>query len=123
MAHSSIRFGIGRFTTEEEVDFVIGKIVAIVEREWLLLDPREVLLIRCLGRLGRRSARSLAALGDGPGGNRHQDDRLVRFACLPVHTELTRLLLTSPTGPSTERSAQRYRYSAVSGIAALSVVA
>ncbi|KAM0787244.1 hypothetical protein ACM66B_006480 [Microbotryomycetes sp. NB124-2] len=32
MAHSSIRFGIGRFTTEEEVDFVISKIVAIVER-------------------------------------------------------------------------------------------
>lgn len=26
MAHSSIRFGIGRFTTEEDIDFVIGKI-------------------------------------------------------------------------------------------------
>jgi cysteine desulfurase len=33
MAHSSIRFGIGRFTTEEEIDFVTDKIVAIVERE------------------------------------------------------------------------------------------
>ncbi|SDA01498.1 BZ3500_MvSof-1268-A1-R1_Chr10-1g02726 [Microbotryum saponariae] len=33
MAHSSIRFGIGRFTTEEEIDFVTNKIVAIVERE------------------------------------------------------------------------------------------
>lgn len=32
MAHSSIRFGIGRFTTEEEIDFVTNKIVAIVER-------------------------------------------------------------------------------------------
>ncbi|KAL8280134.1 hypothetical protein RQP46_007464 [Phenoliferia psychrophenolica] len=32
MAHSSIRFGIGRFTTEEEIDFVVEKIVAIVER-------------------------------------------------------------------------------------------
>lgn len=32
MAHSSIRFGIGRFTTEGEVDFVVDKIVAIVER-------------------------------------------------------------------------------------------
>ncbi|SCV73849.1 BQ2448_6279 [Microbotryum intermedium] len=31
MAHSSIRFGIGRFTTEEEIDFVTNKIVAIVE--------------------------------------------------------------------------------------------
>jgi len=32
MAHSSIRFGIGRFTTEKEIDFVTGKIVAIVNR-------------------------------------------------------------------------------------------
>lgn len=32
MAHSSIRFGIGRFTTEEEIDFVTDKIVGIVER-------------------------------------------------------------------------------------------
>lgn len=32
MAHSSIRFGIGRFTTDGEIDFVIEKIVAIVER-------------------------------------------------------------------------------------------
>lgn len=32
MAHSSIRFGIGRFTTEGEIDFVTGKIVEIVER-------------------------------------------------------------------------------------------
>lgn len=32
MAHSSIRFGIGRFTTDEEVDFVTSKIVGIVTR-------------------------------------------------------------------------------------------
>ena len=32
MAHSSIRFGIGRFTTDEEVDFVTSKIVGIVQR-------------------------------------------------------------------------------------------
>jgi cysteine desulfurase len=32
MAHSSIRFGIGRFTTEGEVDFVTSKIVDIVTR-------------------------------------------------------------------------------------------
>jgi len=32
MAHSSIRFGIGRFTTEGEVDYVTDKIVQIVER-------------------------------------------------------------------------------------------
>jgi cysteine desulfurase len=32
MAHSSLRFGIGRFTTEAEIDFVIGKLVATVQR-------------------------------------------------------------------------------------------
>ena len=32
LAHSSIRFGMGRFTTEEEVDFVTDKIVAIVKK-------------------------------------------------------------------------------------------
>ena len=32
MAHSSLRFGIGRFTTEAEVDYVVEKIVAVVER-------------------------------------------------------------------------------------------
>ncbi|TFK30061.1 cysteine desulfurase [Coprinopsis marcescibilis] len=32
MAHSSLRFGLGRFTTEAEVDFVIEKIVATVHR-------------------------------------------------------------------------------------------
>jgi cysteine desulfurase len=26
MAHSSIRFGIGRFTTEEEIDFVVNTV-------------------------------------------------------------------------------------------------
>ncbi|WFD20203.1 cysteine desulfurase [Malassezia caprae] len=31
-AHSSLRFGIGRFTTEEEIDFVCDKIVAVVHR-------------------------------------------------------------------------------------------
>jgi hypothetical protein len=36
-AHSSIRFGIGRFTTEEEVDFVVDKVVASVIRESLPL--------------------------------------------------------------------------------------
>ena len=32
LAHSSLRFSIGRFTTEEEVDFAIGKIRQAVEK-------------------------------------------------------------------------------------------
>ncbi|KAI0748568.1 pyridoxal phosphate-dependent transferase [Daedaleopsis nitida] len=32
MAHSSLRFGIGRFTTEAEIDYVVEKIVAVVQR-------------------------------------------------------------------------------------------
>ncbi len=32
LAHSSIRFGLGRFITEEEVDFTVKKVVATVNR-------------------------------------------------------------------------------------------
>ncbi|EPQ57912.1 cysteine desulfurase [Gloeophyllum trabeum ATCC 11539] len=32
MAHSSLRFGLGRFTTEAEVDFVVEKLVATVQK-------------------------------------------------------------------------------------------
>jgi cysteine desulfurase len=32
LAHSSIRFGLGRFNTEEEVDFVVEKLSAVVAR-------------------------------------------------------------------------------------------
>jgi hypothetical protein len=32
MAHSSLRFGIGRFTTEAEIDFVVNHIVRVVTR-------------------------------------------------------------------------------------------
>jgi len=32
MAHSSLRFGLGRFTTEAEVDFVIEKLIATVQK-------------------------------------------------------------------------------------------
>jgi cysteine desulfurase len=32
LAHASIRFGLGRFNTEEEVDYVAGKVSAVVKR-------------------------------------------------------------------------------------------
>jgi len=32
MAHSSLRFGIGRFTTEAEIDFVVNHIIRVVNR-------------------------------------------------------------------------------------------
>jgi hypothetical protein len=42
MAHSSLRFGIGRFTTEAEVDFVVEHLVRTVDR---LREMRYVLLV------------------------------------------------------------------------------
>lgn len=47
MAHSSLRFGIGRFTTEAEIDFVVSHIVRVVKR---LRDMRSVFF--CVARLG-----------------------------------------------------------------------
>ena len=41
MAHSSLRFGIGRFTTEDEIDYVVKEIVGTVNK---LRDMRLVIL-------------------------------------------------------------------------------
>ena len=38
LAHSSIRFGLGRFNTEEEVDYVIGEVARAV-KELRALNP------------------------------------------------------------------------------------
>ncbi len=32
LAHTSIRFGLGRFTTEEEIDYAIGKVISTVKK-------------------------------------------------------------------------------------------
>ena len=32
LAHTSIRFGLGRFNTEEEVDYVVNRVVDTVNR-------------------------------------------------------------------------------------------
>jgi cysteine desulfurase len=32
LAHTSIRFGLGRFNTEEDVDFVVKRVVEVVQR-------------------------------------------------------------------------------------------
>ena len=50
LAHSCLRMTIGRFSTEEEIDYAIGH------------DPRQ----------RRQAARTLAAVGDVPGRRRHQ---------------------------------------------------
>jgi len=32
LAHTSIRFGLGRFNTQEEVDYVTNRVVEVVQR-------------------------------------------------------------------------------------------
>jgi cysteine desulfurase len=56
LAHTSIRLDLGRFTTDEEVDYVVKLIVKT----------------RCA------PARDVAAVGDGPGRHRPQEHRMER---------------------------------------------
>lgn len=74
MAHSSLRFGMGRFTTEAEVDFVVKRIVAVVNRlremryaHSFPIAQRELLIAddlpaRC-GRWCRRASISVQSTG------------------------------------------------------------
>ena len=50
LAHSSIRFGLGRFNTEEEVDYVADKVIDVVQQ----------------------AARAFAAVRDGERGHRSE---------------------------------------------------
>lgn len=53
LAHTSIRFGIGRFNTEEEVDYVVGRVAEEVKR------------LRALSPLYRSSKADFAGKGQG----------------------------------------------------------
>lgn len=48
LAHSSIRFGIGRFTTEEEVDYTVNKCVSSVTQ---LREMRSVNVLHVVSHL------------------------------------------------------------------------
>ncbi len=77
MAHSSLRFGLGRFTTVAEVDYVVEKIVATVQRlrdmrsvhSFFLLTPNPRFLTRSAsivvhcGRWYRRVSISTPSIG------------------------------------------------------------
>jgi hypothetical protein len=65
MAHSSLRFGIGRFTTEAEIDFVIKHIVGTVKK---LRDMRYV--VRYATRITAAHFRILKSVV-GNGSRRH----------------------------------------------------
>ena len=64
MAHSSLRFGFGRFTTEAEVDFVVEKLVATVQK---LRDMRYVLPLS--SNDGQLIVLCQSPLGDGARGH------------------------------------------------------
>jgi hypothetical protein len=62
MAHSSLRFGIGRFTTEAEIDFVVNHIVRVVTK---LRDMRYGLMQISLFRYAHSHLQPI--VGDGTG--------------------------------------------------------
>lgn len=74
MAHSSLRFGIGRFTTEAEVDFVVEHIIRTVHK---LREMRFVFYYQVSFRYADFFFASQSTMGDGSGRNRYQLYRLV----------------------------------------------
>ena len=71
MAHSSLRFGLGRFTTEAEVDFVVSHIIRTVNRlremRYVTRSYSSVLCfkevaVRC-GKWSRRASISIPLTG------------------------------------------------------------
>jgi hypothetical protein len=73
MAHSSLRFGIGRFTTEAEVDFVVEHIVRTVHK----LREMRFEFYHQVSFLYADLFASQPTMGDGSGRNRYQLYRLV----------------------------------------------
>lgn len=72
MAHSSLRFGIGRFTTEAEVDFVVSHIVRTVQRlrdmRWVGITCLSLFVLKLgflvlFGRWFRRASISILLTG------------------------------------------------------------
>lgn len=90
-AHSSLRFGIGRFTTEGEVDYVADKIAAVVNREFAA-GYSFALHTEADAASHPRAARLEPSLGDGARGHRHQDDQL-GSALIAVLLYIARLAL------------------------------
>ena len=66
MAHSSLRFGIGRFTTAAEIDYVVQHIVGTVKR---LRDMRQVANYLDAKYFSDDRSIRKSVMGDGPRGN------------------------------------------------------
>jgi hypothetical protein len=72
MAHSSLRFGIGRFTTEAEVDFVVKRIVQVVGK---LRDMSPLWVSKQIH--ARVRIELTLGTGDGPGWHQARGHRVV----------------------------------------------